>query len=48
MGEANYALIVREEEAEPGTLTEALSGTHKEAEPLAWLSELKSLAKNET
>ena len=48
MGQANYPLIVREEEAELGTLTEALSDTHKEAARLAWLSEVKSLAKNET
>jgi len=46
--QANYALFAGEEEAEPQTLTEALSGTQKEAWPLAWLSELNSLAKNET
>ena len=46
--QANYALFAGEEEDEPQTLTEALSGTQEKAWRLAWLSELDSLAKNGT
>ena len=48
LSQANYAVLAGAEELEPQTLTEALSGTQKAEWRLAWLSELESLAKNET
>jgi len=42
------ALFCGEEDGKPQRLTEALSSTQKEAWCLAWLSEVNSVAKNET